>query len=215
MLTVSDCFSYLRTLLQLYENARNQTNRSYSQTYRAHVTVDDKTWVTKNKWHHYFCSVLWTNSGYCALARRGNIVLGAVNRLWAIRPRKRGSILVSQARGFSLLQNIQTDSETKPAFCARRIEIPPPSTGIKQPQREGASAADVKNERSYTSTPAMCLHVLHRDNFTTLQYFNMKYVNIYCLYQHIILHNIWGFYLESVLTFHDEKLKEIGTVRIT
>jgi hypothetical protein len=64
----------------------------------------------------------------------------------------------AQAKDFSLLHTVQTGCVTNSAFCPMGI-VP---TAIKQPLRECASEADVKNECSYTSTPAMCLHIVHR-----------------------------------------------------
>ena len=82
----------------------------------------------------------------------------------------------SRERGFSLHQNVQTDSGTHAA---------PYSVGIgtsfrrgKQPMSETdhspPSSVEVKNEWRYISTPPLCLHGICKDNitFTCTEYVN-------------------------------------------
>ena len=76
--------------------------------------------------------------------------------------------LVFYSSDFSLIQNVRpTLRPTQPSVhCVSGLH--PPLKGMKQPQREDVSGAEIKNDWSYNSPPAMCLHVVHRDNFTTL-----------------------------------------------
>ena len=76
--------------------------------------------------------------------------------------------------------------------------VSPPPTGIKQPQREGASAADVKNEWNYTSTPATCLYVVHRDNFTTL-HLSMFFIH-QLMHKWVVLKNNIKIYIKTAPT---------------
>jgi hypothetical protein len=63
--------------------------------------------------------------------------------------------ILAESRNFSLLQNVQTDSEAHPITHSMGIGVLP--RGIKRPRREvdhsPPSSAEVKNEWSYTSTP--------------------------------------------------------------
>ena len=92
----------------------------------------------------------------------------------------------------------------------------PPLKGIKKQQREGVSGVDIKNEWSYTSPPAMCLHVAHRGNFTIL---HLLYHEV-C--KHLLSFQAQNFtqHLEilsqtCVDLSRKKKLQKTGTLRIT
>jgi hypothetical protein len=71
------------------------------------------------------------------------------------------------------LQIAQSASEAHPASSGYRGSFP----GVKRPGSEvdnsRPSSAHLKNKWSHASTTSICLHGLHRDNFTFTTYFKV------------------------------------------
>jgi hypothetical protein len=70
------------------------------------------------------------------------------------------------ARNFLFSKNLQTGSRAHPASCS--VGTGAPSLGVKWPghyvKHSPPFNAKVKNERSYTATPTICLHGVNREN---------------------------------------------------
>ena len=89
----------------------------------------------------------------------------------------------SRQEDFSLFQNVTTGSGALPV--SQYVGIRVISSGVKRQQREVNHSlprhAEVRNERSYTSTPPICLHCVDRLFFVLCSH-NSKHFKVWCLY---------------------------------
>jgi len=69
---------------------------------------------------------------------------------------------------FSILQGIQTDSETHAASYSvgTQSSFPRCKAAKHDADHSLLSSIEVKHERMYTSTPPLCLYGVHSDKFT-------------------------------------------------